>query len=210
MTMENDMKTTLSMLALALTATPALAQTSGPRVELTTGYDVLTSGDALEGAADDIPDTLGGLRVGATFGYDLAVSPRVTIGAEVGVGTTVTGTARSSFAGDTLELRDGRDLDVSARLGWIAAPRTVLFVKAGYANSRATAVLREKVGTGFETTRYGGNGSGLRLGGGVEHGIGRGLYVKAEYRWTRYGREEIEYQSRTQRHQLLAGIGTRF
>lgn len=204
------MKTTLSMLALALTATPALAQTSGPRVEVTTGYDVLTSGDALEGAADNIPDTLSGLRVGATFGYDVAVAPRLTIGAELGVGTTVSGSARSSFAADTLELDAGRDFDISARIGWAATPRTVLFVKAGYANSRAGAVLRERVGAGFETTRFSSDGSGVRLGGGVEHGIGGGLYVKAEYRWTRYGREEIEYQTRTHRHQLLGGIGTRF
>ena len=207
------MKIIIPALAATLaitTANPAAAQTQGFHVEATTGYDVLTSKDNLTGPADVIPDTLKGLRLGISGGYDIAIAPRIVVGLEAGIGATVTGDAVSRFAGNTLTLGAGRDLDVGVRVGFAVGPRTLVYGKVGYANSRSNAELREPLGSSFETTKYAGNGSGVRWGGGIEQVIGSRKFVKVEYRQTRYNDGSIEYQQRTRRHQILLGFGTRF
>lgn len=195
---------------IGLATSSAQAQSTGLRVEATTGYDVLTSSDIYEGADDVVPDTLRGLRIGIAAGYDMALAPRVTIGVEAGLGTTVSGAVTSRYDGNTLSLDAGRDIDLSARIGVALLPGTLVFAKAGYANSRSTADLRELVGSDVDVTEYGSNGSGIRLGGGIEQALGGRLYAKAEYRWTRYGDDDIQYQSSTRRHQVLLGVGMRF
>lgn len=58
------------------------------------------------------------------------------------------------------------------------------------------------VGNGAATRDYG-NLDGLRLGIGLQQGLGGRLYPKVEYRYS-------NYEADAERHQLLAGIGVTF
>ena len=190
----------------ATTATPAAAQDAapftGPRVEANVGYDAVRS----RGLPADAR-TVDGLRLGAAAGYDIAVAPRVILGAEAGIGFDIAGKNRYSVtaggATDTFRLSNGRDIDVSARLGYVVGPRTLIYAKAGWANSEARARLDRKVGSAVTTTRASGVDNGVRLGAGVEQMLGDHAYAKAEYRYTTYG-EGVN------RHQALLGFGYRF
>jgi outer membrane immunogenic protein len=198
-----------ALLAASCWGGQALAQPSAARVELLTGYDLLVSPDIYEGDDDVIPDKLPGLRLGATVGYDMAVTTRLTIGLEAGIGTTVADGVSSRFQRQLIELDAGLDWDLSVRGAFRVRPTTNLFLKAGYARSSSSARYSERVADTTEVTEYEGKASGIRLGAGLEQELRSGFYVKGEYRWTRYD-DGIEYQSRTDRHQLLVGIGKRF
>jgi len=197
----------LTILALAaLFAGPAYCQTgTGLRVEVTTGYDALTSHDNFE----DIPDTLDGLRVGGAVGYDIAMSERLRLGVEAGIGFSFNDDRTAILSRDRLNLATARDLDFSARAGFLVSGRTLAYLKAGYANSRIALRYDANVGGSYDSVRTARNGDGLRLGAGVEHGLSDRFYLKAEYRWTRYF-GDYAYQERPTRNQLLAGAGLRF
>ena len=200
------MRATILILAsaAAFAATPAFAQEesrsfTGPRVEATFGYD---STQADVGLPSD-QDSVDGVRVGGAIGYDLPIGSTFTIGAEAGIGWQVSGKAEAQIGTTNLRVTTGRDIDVSLRLGAKVAPRTLLFVKAGYANSEFR--LRTTIGGvgGNSVSHISDEEDGYRLGAGVEQMLGDHLYAKAEYRYSDYG-DDIS------RHQLLVGAGYRF
>lgn len=190
----------------AVTATPAAAQErepfTGPRVEANIGYDNVHS----NGVPAELA-TVDGLRLGAAAGYDLALASKVRAGVEAGIGFSVADTTRANFASptatDSFRLSNGRDIDVSLRLGYLVAPKTMIYAKAGWANSVARVRVDHKVGNAVTTVRDSGVENGVRFGGGVEQMLGDHAYAKAEYRYTAYG-EGVN------RHQALVGFGYRF
>jgi outer membrane immunogenic protein len=197
------------LVACASPAQAAGQPFTGVRIEANLGYDLLNSPDHLDGSDDNIPDRLESARAGVAAGYDWAIGPRVTISAEIGIGTSVVGGTRAEFGSDMLRISAGRDIDVSARLGFRVAARTLVFAKAGFANSRLRVELKEAIGATYETDRYSEGASAVRVGAGIEHVLRGPLYLKAEYRWSRYG-DDLPYQNGSNRHQLLAGAGIRF
>lgn len=191
----------LILLATAAAA-PAGAQTfTGPRVEVNAGYDA-TKTDAAPRALR----TVDGVRLGLAAGYDIALAPKVIAGVEAGIGFDVADDSSATVVGTTAteryRLDHGRDIDVSARLGYLVGPRTMLYVKAGWANSAFRARL-DRTGTGPIRTSVTSHEDGLRLGAGVEQALGGRAYAKAEYRYTTYG-------DNVDRHQALVGVGLRF
>jgi len=188
--------------ALAGLAAPASAQErapfTGPRVELNAGYD-RTDGDR---PAAGTPDKLDGLWVGGAAGYDLALGSTLRLGAEGGIGWNVNDGARGVAGTTTYRLSSGRDIDLSLRLGAVVAPRTLVYAKAGYANSRYTGSVRTGAANS-PAVRASANEEGLRLGAGVEQMLSDDAYLKGEYRYTSFGQG-------AERHQLLAGVGYRF
>jgi outer membrane immunogenic protein len=178
-----------------LAAAPAAAQTfTGPRVEANAGYDSVHA----EGLPEKI-DTVDGIRLGLAAGYDLALAPRVIAGVEAGIGWSVADDTRGTVGTARYHLSNGRDIDASLRIGYIVAPRTLIYAKAGWANSKAEVRLTQ-AGT---TVRASDDDDGLRLGAGVEQMLGEHAYAKAEYRYTTYG-------NGIDRHQALLGVGYRF
>jgi len=199
------MRSTIFLLATAaaFAATPAFAQDeaksfTGPRIEATFGYDS-TQADGLPTTQDSVH----GVRVGGAIGYDLPIGSTFTIGAEAGIGWQVSGSADATIGTTNLRLTTGRDLDASLRLGARVAPSTLLYVKAGYANSqfRLRTTLGGTAGNTVSTVST--NEDGYRLGAGVEQMLGDHLYAKAEYRFSDYGDD-------VSRHQVLLGAGYRF
>lgn len=156
--------------ALAAMATPAAAQDfTGARVGATVGYD------NYEGAED--------VAYNGVVGYDVAVAPRVTLGAEATLGD-------STVSAGGIEA--SRDVAVSARAGYVLTPRVLAFGKVGYATTRVEAFGGS---TNFE---------GVRFGGGLEMATTKNTYVSVEYARTEY---EAGLGGRDQ---ALVGVGFRF
>jgi outer membrane immunogenic protein len=189
------------LLVLAAGATLAGAQSAqaqnftGPRAEVTAGYDASRSDDHVAGT----PDTLDGVRIGGAVGYDVALGRNFTIGAEAGIGFNASGKVEATSGATHVRLTSGRDMDLSLRLGAIVTPNTLLYLKGGYANS----AYRLRTTTGAAVTKTDDDKDGYRIGAGVEQMLNDHVYAKAEYRYTDYGDD-------LSRHQLLAGIGYRF
>ena len=169
---------------------------AGPRAEVTIGVD--RSGD------DDIYGSeLTGMRAGGAIGYDVAIGKRVTLGIEAGIGWMVAGhTTVGPANGIVPQIRvsEAHDADISARLGFAASSKTLIYGKAGWAD-------RAQRATDGSRTYYNNDGDGLRLGAGIEQKLTRNVYAKAEYRYTMYS---VPGDNDPKRHQLVTGIGVRF
>jgi outer membrane immunogenic protein len=176
-------------------ASPALAQEgapfTGPRVEGLVGYDRVQTNSGHDSA----------LGYGAAVGYDMQMG-----GAVVGLDAEISDSnARSCVGSETVAdpracVKTGRDLYAGGRIGTLVGPSTLLYAKAGYTNAQAK--LTSNDGSG-QITLDKTNLDGVRIGGGVEHAMGRNSFVKAEYRYSNYERG-------VERHQAMAGFGFRF
>jgi outer membrane immunogenic protein len=141
--------------SLLAAAVPAAAQDAAPftgaRIGATLGYDKVQGED--------------GLTYGGAFGYDVAVAPRITLGAE---GTFEDSTTKGAG------IRASRDVAISARAGYVLTPQLLGFAKVGYDTTRF------ELGGGHD------NFEGVRFGGGLEYAMTPRTYVSAEYRRTEY------------------------
>lgn len=193
-------KFAMAALAAVTVATPALAQDAapaadapftGPRVEAIVGYDTIDIDGV--GSRD-------GVTYGAQLGYD-AQFGGVILGAEGEIAdSTVKARASNVFVGgDRLRVNAGRDLYAGLRAGVLVSPQAMAYVKGGYTNQRFSGSYT----SGNTTTRNAANAEGWRVGAGLEYQLSGQTYVKGEYRYSRY-------DSVTDRHQVLAGVGMRF
>lgn len=169
------MKTAIfAAIAAACVSVPALAQDAapftGPRAGVTMGYDKLQGEE--------------GFSYGVTAGYDLALTPSLTVGPEVSFGDSTT---------DVPGVDASRDIAASLRLGYVATPQLLAFGKVGYANSRF-----DIAGVGHD------NLEAVRYGGGVEYAVTPRTYVSAEYQRTEY---EDGFGGRDA---AVVGVGFRF
>ena len=205
----------------AFTAVPALAQETnptftGPRIEATLGYDHVGAGSSTSNNNGRDDQKIDGLLYGGGIGYDVAVGS-LLVGAE---GEITGSTARNSQNSYTStfgygRVKQGRDLYAGARIGILASPTTMIYAKGGYTNAR----LRVLAGSTTQTTDTSFNLDGYRVGAGVEHALSPNTYVKAEYRYSNYGRASVLYGSGTtsgkfdvdtDRHQGVVSYGFRF
>jgi len=194
-------------------ATPALAQEAapftGPHIEALAGYDLLGAGN------DDLDDGTDGFLYGVNAGYDFQLGG-VIAGVE-GEYTDSTTKARANdilAVNDSAELRSGRDLYVGGRLGFAAGPSTMIYAKGGYTNAKFGFDYRN----GTTAADLDLKADGYRVGAGVEQKFnvfGPSGFVKAEYRYSNYGKLEISNANQSletdfDRHQALVGVGVRF
>ena len=234
--MENAMKTLFAVLCAGMAviaSSPAFAQSdaSGPatpaeafagaHIEASVGWDHLanTSIKDIDPAAR-VSGTSDGVTFGGALGYDFALTDRITLGGEFGVyGSSAkwnnTGNLTAgSF--NTQTVKPGRDLFLGGRLGYALSPKTQVFGKAGYTNTRFGVYGTD----GSEVLYDGINANGFRLGAGVEHKLTKATYAKLEYDFSHYGSGQFNYAASTpdastfdlhnDRHQVLASVGIRF
>ena len=158
-------------------ATPAFAEDAaapaGARVEALVGYDNVSA----EG--EDVDGVLFGLGAG----YDFAVGSGVALGLDIEAAESTT---------DIGDVSAARDLYAGARATFAVGGSTNLYLKAGYTNAR------------FKVEGLGGeNFDGVRVGAGLQTGIGGKAYVGGEVRYSNY-----EYD--LSRLQAAVIVGTRF
>lgn len=211
----------LAAFGAAAVAAPAMAQETnpvftGPRIEATLGYDHVGAGSSVSNNNNRDDQKIDGLLYGGGVGYDFAVGGLV-VGAE---GEATGSTARSGTNPYTStfgfgRVRQLRDLYVGGRVGLLAGPSTMIYAKGGYTNSQ----LRVLAGSTTQSTNTRFNLDGYRVGAGVERAVGTNSFVKAEYRYSNYGRASVLYGSGatsgkfdvdTDRHQVAVSYGLRF
>lgn len=196
-----------SLAALALIATPALAQEDtakplgGAYAGVIAGYDHVTlSGFGGSGSKD-------GVSYGALLGYDMRMGAGlVGVEAEIAGSSTKETATNISVVGDSGAVKAGRDFYVGVRGGMLATPTTLLYVKGGYANGRINIDYTSP--TPANSFSIGSSVGGFRVGAGVEQGFGP-FRVRLEYRYTDYG--QFKYSGvntgiDAKRHQVLIGL----
>lgn len=171
--------------AAFLVATPTLAQdataVSGPRVEAVVGYDRVRA----------LGEKDGGALFGVGAGYDVAVGPAVSLGADV----EATESTQKEGDEDIAQVKAGRDLYAGGRVTYAVSPTANLYVKGGYTNARFKAT------DGVDTVAE--NFDGYRLGAGGQLALNGKAYVGAEYRYS-------NYEQGLSRNQVALTVGTRF
>ncbi|HEX8535494.1 MAG TPA: outer membrane beta-barrel protein [Allosphingosinicella sp.] len=224
-------KFVIAALLAGTVATPAFAQdTASPftgfRLEGLAGYDKLKSGDRNDDAVDTNDDngdeSIEGVGYGIGAGYDFDLG-----GVVAGVEAEYTDSSGKQEADETLDgipftsrIGIGRDIYVGGRIGFRAAPSTLVYAKGGYTNT-SIEFAAKTAGDRFELDS---NVDGWRLGAGVEQLLGPNLYGKVEYRYSNYRNldfsdnfdlenfesEDFGTKIDLDRHQVMAGIGFRF
>ena len=226
-------KIILAALLAGTVAAPAYAQTAGEaspftglRVEGLVGYDSLKSGndddDGVDTSEDDGDESLEGAAFGVGVGYDVDLGG-VVAGVE---GEFSESTAEQEFD-ETIDgvafssgVEVGRDIYVGGRIGFRAAPSTLVYAKAGYTNTSVEA----NIDGGGDRFEFDSNVDGYRLGAGIEQLFGPNVYGKLEYRYSNYSNldfsddfdldefesEDFDTDIDLDRHQVVAAIGFRF
>ena len=210
------------LLATAAAATPAFAQDvnptfTGPRVEGTIGYDHVGAGSSVSNNNGQDDQSIDGLLYGGGIGYDIATSGGIVLGAEAEITGSTAKSQRRDYTSNFGfgRVKQGRDLYVVARAGVLVSPTTMVYAKGGYTNAR----LNVLAGDTQQTTDTDFNLDGWRAGAGVEHAVGEHSYIKAEYRYSNYGRGQIDYANGAQsskfdvdtdKHQAVVSYGFRF
>ncbi len=215
-------KILVALVATSAFATPVLAQSanptfSGARVEATLGYDHTGAGSSVSNNNGRDDQKIDGLLYGGGIGYDIATSSNVVLGAEAELTGSTAKSDRNDYTSDFGfgRVKQGRDIYVGARAGYVVAPTTMLYVKGGYTNAK----LNVLAGSTSQTTDTKFNLDGWRLGAGAEQAMGPNSYAKLEYRYSNYERSNIDYATGgtsgrfdvdTDRHQVVASYGFRF
>jgi outer membrane immunogenic protein len=216
----------LAAASLVALATPAMAQTAGEvpftgvRVGGEVGYDHIRSGSTEDvDTTRDLKQSIDGVEYGAVVGYDFAAGDQLRIGAEASYAGSSAGRDFNNDQPAVFNLGNvqaDRDIYVGGRIGYVTSPSTMIYAKGGYTNQRysltgsdGTVALSQKLDT-----------DGWRLGAGAEFAVGRNAYVGAEYRYSKYGKGEVDFEGSTpdgsrfnldtDRHQVVATAGVRF
>lgn len=210
------MKNLLIAAAVAATvATPAAAnEFSGPRIEARIGLDaahVSWKGHDDEGNYADNANA-NGLAYGVGIGYDYALNSKVTVGLEANLDFSqlnTNGDVRLPYDGAYMWTELDREFEVAARAGYALNSSTLAYVKAGYVNlgldgSYDGETASQKIG-------------GYSLGAGLETKLSSRLYVKGEYRFSRYDQWHVEFDDGAwhddtvmERHKATVAVGLRF
>ncbi len=151
-----------------------------------------------------------GFGYGGQIGYDFRLSPSVVLGAEV----ALTGRTGSSLLdnNDPLELKQGRTIAATARLGYLAGPDGLVYVRGGYANARYT--LRDA------NTNISENRDGFTVGAGYEQQLARNVSARLEYAYSQFGNDNLpalaadlgvtQAKLKYSRNEVKAGLNFRF
>lgn len=206
--------------AQAQDSTTTTAPFVGPRVEAIVGYDHNRSGSTVDiDPSRGVKQSIDGVVYGAGVGFDLPVGDQIRVGAEAEISGSSAKWDNNNGVPNTFNLgrvKADRDIYVGGRVGVVAAPQALVYVKAGYTNARYGLLGTDG------TTSLGQHldADGYRLGAGVEYAITPRAYTKLEYRYSNYSRANFDFggatpdRSRfaidTDRHQVVVGAGLRF
>lgn len=209
-------KTMIALAAVAV-AGPALAQDvaetfNGPFVGIQGGWqqDRQTLQLNNSGVISEASQSKSGLGYGGQIGYDFRLSPTVVLGAEVDV-TGRTGNSRIGGV-NGYDLSQGRTIAATARLGYLATPEGLLYVRGGYANGRFTL----SDATSSQST----NRDGYQVGVGYEQQLRQNVSARLEYTHSGFGTANIfdlaqnvgatDANVKYSRNAVTAGLNFRF
>ncbi len=150
----------------------------------------------------------GGVEFGGLIGYNFKAADALVIGIEGRIGGSTVGetlVTTTPSAVTTVDNDIGLSVGGTARLGWLATPATLLFVRGGYEtvelNSVRTRTPRPPTSTPNPVTDDFGFWQGsATVGGGIEQLVYKGLSLRLTYDWSK----------NFDTHQLRAGVAWNF
>src|SRR5690606_11603223 len=179
---------------VALSTAPAFAQEfQGPYAGAQVGWNH-------DKALGDKQDAVVG---GVFVGYDHQVAPNVVLGVEGGFSLGESDRI-GPYGPDNTSLDPRYSFDAAARAGYVLGERNLLYVRGGYANTRAR-VARDVGGIAVSDKD---NLDGWFVGGGVERKLLDNVSTRLEYRYADFGDDNDI--GKYERHQILAGVAYRF
>ncbi|WP_428334397.1 outer membrane protein [Novosphingobium sp.] len=236
------MKTVFSVAAAAMVAllgSPAWAQDDddavdptvaltpvegfgGLHVEASVGWDHLnaTSIRTIDNTITQTRGTGSGAAFGGAIGYDIPLTDKVLIGAELGVygSTAKFNNSAHLVANDfnTSLVKIQPDVFIGGRVGFVLNRKTEVYAKAGLSTFHFSVYGTD----GSDNLHQSASATGLRGGIGLERQITKVTYVKVEYDYTHYGSEQFNfsdatpnasvYNLRGNRQQAMLSFGFRF
>jgi outer membrane immunogenic protein len=192
----------LAAVAAGLTASPAMAQsTGGLYVGAIGGYEGIDV-EAADGSATATADSA---VYGINAGYDLSLGSAF-VGVE-GELSKSGGDTRfpTTFTGARDSLESGGQYYVGARAGFALTPGIAAYGKVGYTSLSTKAFT--SAGTLAELED---NAGGLRFGGGVQVALPGPLEARLEYRRSKYKDAGDGSFGDATTDQVVAGVGVRF
>ena len=209
-------KVALGVVAAAVLGAPAFAQSAsfaGARIEAHAGWDRVDA--ELSAPAGAFSGHEDGVMYGIEAGYDyLWPNSDVTFGLFGAADLADTKRCGAVLGNDRLCGKVKRDLEIGGRIGGRFeqfGQGGLVYVRASYVNGKGKLTYRN-AGDPTQNDEGSDTRGGFRLGAGLEVALVSNAYVKAEYRWTDYGRYD-EFPGATadfDRHQIIGGVGFRF
>ncbi len=150
------------------------------------------------------------LGYGGTIGFDGQIGDRIVIGPEATYwrANDYVENVTSGVVGGTLAHKSFDEYGVGVRAGVLLAPQLLVFGKGGWIDNEQRKRFTAPAGQTSYYDHF--NTDGYQVGGGVElsmanrfHGPLSGLYVSAQYVYSRYS-------DHTSRQKLMGGVGIRF
>ncbi|KQM63988.1 MULTISPECIES: outer membrane protein [unclassified Sphingomonas] len=222
------MKTVATIIAATLAvvvAMPAAAQSIvetplGPRIELRAGWDRVDAVTEVHDGSARTEASTGdsGVTYGGEVGYDMVLSGASVVGLYAGLSKSTFETCDDLFSGSTVIARDclsaGREVAVGARIGFVTAPNSLVYLKAGYSNGEFRRDQRD-LATPANNIREFTRLDGFHVGAGGEFGLTSRAYGKVEYLYTNYAADrgtvgQYRIETGVERHHVVAGLGYRF
>jgi len=189
-----------------LAAGTASAQTesptfTGPRVGASIGLNKGADKNVLPGPGET-GSRKKGVIVRGTVGYDVPLSEKLIVGAEIGAATggrdIVTKNGTSGYRTDP-----GFTLDASGRLGVKPSEQLLLFGKAGWAMQRVTTDRTSRSGAATATVTTKGTEHGFLWGAGAEYALTPRTSLRADF-------DRVKFNEHYSRSRILGGVSFRF
>lgn len=189
----------LSVASLVALSAPAFAEPfNGPYAGAQLG---VTRDNVGRGTIGDLTrgDKQSSFTGGVFAGYDYKLAPRIVVGGEAGVNFTAGDNLHGVSGPDAVRIDPKRQIDLTARVGYLADPKTLLYVRGGYTNLRAGL-------TTADIDRGATNLDGWTVGAGAERYLTDHVSARVEYRYNDLGEGDGKYD----RQQVLLGVAYRF
>ncbi|MBV8238488.1 MAG: porin family protein [Sphingomonas sp.] len=193
-----------ALLAGVLAAAPAMAQNfNGPYVGVQGGWsEEIARNPRTDLGVVPLDATRDSATLGVFAGYDHQYSDKIVIGAEGSFNFNTKDNLRSSAAASDVTIDPKYSLDITARAGYLVTPKTLVYVRGGYANERFRTTIAQAAGSASAAQ----NRDGWLVGAGVERIIIPHVSGRVEYRYTDFSKDGGQFD----RHQVLAGVAYRF
>ena len=139
--------------------------------------------------------------LGGFLAYDKKFG-KIVLGGEAGLNFGTSDRVSGGSATNAVTIDPKRSLDLTARVGYLVTPRTLLYARGGYTNDRVRTTLTAANGTQHASESR----DGWLAGVGVEHMLTSRISARVEYRYADLGNGHGTYD----RNEILTGVAFHF
>jgi outer membrane immunogenic protein len=166
-----------------------LAKTEGTGKKFSAGSHVTVPGDSREIGSIDGINSHGGIG-GGRVGFDWARG-KILFGVFGEYNFTNMKTEASIAGVGNFGLEKDDEWSVGGRIGYVVAPRTLLYVLAAYTQTEYNLTGLNAINFGDASVKSGATFDGISVGGGIEFALTNNVFLGMEYAHTFYGEEDI-------------------